>query len=114
MCGRELYRCVWRRVNRSTTRDYRKILKYRYTRVNTNGSQLLSTDYADVYLCNLWMKKPHLRSASTRTRPVELLGAVILKSAESVGAMSAGVADSKYRPALTPAPMMIVGTCVSY
>src|ERR1041385_7219767 len=48
------------------------------------------------------------------TRPVELDGAVTRNKAESVGAMSAGVAASRYLPAITPGPMMIVGTCVSY
>jgi hypothetical protein len=52
--------------------------------------------------------------ASIKTRPVELLGGVIRSKAESVGAISAGVAASKYRPGLMPVPIMIVGTCVSY
>src|SRR6185503_18985407 len=56
----------------------------------------------------------HLFSASISTRPVELVGAVILNSADSVGAISAGDAASRYLPGFTPAPMMIVGTCVSY
>lgn len=48
------------------------------------------------------------------TRPVAFVGAVTRINADIVGAMSAGDAGSKYRPAVMPGPMMIVGTCVSY
>src|SRR5215217_2074489 len=66
------------------------------------------------YFAPLRLCASYLFSASTNTRPVTLLGGVMRNSADNVGAMSAGVAASKYRPGLIPAPIMIVGTCVSY